>query len=287
MTLALPGGGSGVARKYVVVKQIFAAPKRSLGQNFLVDPHISRRIVAALRLEPGAPVLELGPGRGALTQILAGHDGPVLALEKDRLLSRWLHQKYPDLGVVQGDGLYFCWEKINKMPGIFIVGNLPYNVASPMIWDLVSRARGWKAMVFMVQKEVAERMTAPEGTRTYGALSAWIANFVSSELLFTVPPQVFRPCPKVESAVVRFEPRLDPAWAEAEDLSWILKILFQKRRKQLGGILKDRWTRTLEAWCAERGVRRQARPEELSPDFLRGLALAVRSAGETNSPDLP
>ena len=265
----------------------FQAPKRSLGQNFLADPNICRRIVAALRAEAGDPILEIGPGRGALTRILAEHDGPVLTLEKDGNLVGWLRREFPAVGVVHADGLEFCWERTRAVPGLSLIGNLPYNVASPMIWEMVGRCREWKSMVFMVQKEVAERLTASEGSRAYGALSAWVSNFTIPEYVFTVPPHVFRPRPKVDSAIVRFLPRPDPAWAMAKELSWTLKLLFQKRRKQLGGILKEFWSEEVEAWCTGQGIERRVRPEELSPDMLRGLAEVLRALRERRSLDRP
>ena len=253
----------------------FSNPKRSLGQNFLSDPNVCRRIVAAAQLCPGEPVLEIGPGRGALTRVLVDHDGPVMALEKDSALVRWLRGEFPRIGVVHADGLEFCWEATGRLPGLTLVGNLPYNVASPMIWEMVSRCRSWKAMLFMVQKEVALRLTAQAESRAYGALTAWVGNFVRAEYVFTVPPHVFTPRPKVDSAIVRFLPRPDPAWREAEDLSRLLKILFQQRRKQLGTILKGHWSAAIEQWCHAAGVDRRVRPEDLDPDTLRTLAPLV------------
>jgi 16S rRNA (adenine1518-N6/adenine1519-N6)-dimethyltransferase len=260
-----------------VDRSSFLAPKRSLGQNFLSDPNICRRIVASLELKPGEPVLEIGPGRGALTRVLAEHGGPVMALEKDSELVRWIREEFPVVGVVHADGLDFCWEGTGRLPGLSLIGNLPYNVASPMIWEMVSRCRSFRSMIFMVQKEVALRLTAPAGSRTYGALSAWVGNFVRGEYVFTVPPHVFRPQPKVDSAIVRFLPRPDPAWSDAASLSWTVKILFQQRRKQLGTILKAHWSQAVEAWCAEMGVDRRVRPEELGPDQLRSLARVLDS----------
>ena len=257
-------------------KQAFSNPKRSLGQNFLADPNICRRIVASVELAPGDPVLEIGPGRGALTRFLAEHAGPVLALEKDSALVRWLREEFPSVGVVHADGLNFCWEGTDALPGLSLVGNLPYNVASPMIWEMVSRCRTFKSMLFMVQKEVALRLTANAGSRTYGALSAWVGSFVRAEYVFTVPPHVFRPQPKVDSAIVRFLPRPDPAWKEAQALSWTVKVLFQQRRKQLGTILKAHWSESVEEWCAVCGKDRRVRPEELDPDTLRKLAVVLR-----------
>lgn len=250
----------------------FRAPKRSLGQNFLSDPNICRRIVASLELEPDDPVLEIGPGRGALTRILAEHGGTVMALEKDCELVRWIKTQFPGVGAIHADGLDFCWEATSGLPGLSLVGNLPYNVASPMIWEMASRCRAWKSMLFMVQKEVALRLTAEAGCKAYGALSAWVGNFARAQYVFTVPPHVFRPRPKVDSAIVRFLPRPDPAWEDAAALSFTVKILFQQRRKQLGTILKAHWSPGMDAWCAGLGVDRRVRPEELGPDSLRSLA---------------
>jgi 16S rRNA (adenine1518-N6/adenine1519-N6)-dimethyltransferase len=234
--------------------------------------------VAAANLKPGEPVLEIGPGRGALTRVLAGHDGPVMALEKDSALVRFIREEFPRIGVVHADGLEFCWEGTGGLPGLTLMGNLPYNVASPMIWEMVSRCRSWKAMIFMVQKEVALRLTADAGSRVYGALSAWVGNFTQAAYVFTVPPHVFTPRPKVDSAIVRFTPRPDPPRDEVRDLSLLLKLLFQQRRKQLGSILKGRWSEGVEQWCLENGLDRRVRPEELDPDMLRALApLAMRS----------
>lgn len=266
----------------------FSQPKRSLGQNFLSDPNICRRIVAAAELGPGDPVLEIGPGRGALTSVLVGHAGPVMALEKDSHLVRFIRQEFPRVGVVHADGLEFCWEGTGGLPGLTLVGNLPYNVASPMIWEMVHRCRSWKTMLFMVQKEVALRLTARAGSRTYGALSAWVGNFVRAEYVFTVPPHVFTPRPKVDSAIVRFRPRPDPALAEAAALSRLLKVLFQQRRKQLGTILKAYWSEAIEDWCGQAGVDRRVRPEDLDPDLLRRLApLIVCGNGGERDPKSP
>lgn len=255
-----------------MIKTDFAPPKRSLGQNFLVDQNISRRIFTTLNPLEGAPILEIGPGRGALTQVLLSHRGSVFALEKDEALAFWLGQTWPNLQVIHGDALRFCWEKLADLPGLFVVGNLPYNIASPLIWEIVSRAKNWSAMVFMVQKEVAQRLTAVAGNRIYGALSAWVGNFAVPCYEFTVAPHVFRPRPKIDSAVVRLLPHPDPAWDQARGLSWTLKLLFQQRRKQLGRILKAQWSTDLEHWCAEWQVDRRVRPEELSPQALRTLS---------------
>jgi 16S rRNA (adenine1518-N6/adenine1519-N6)-dimethyltransferase len=260
-----------------ILKHHNISASKSKGQNFLIADWVPRAIAEESGVSETTGVLEIGPGRGALTRVLNDHDGPVMALEKDSALVRWIRQEFPRVGVVHADGLEFCWEGTGRLPGLTIMGNLPYNVASPMIWEMVGRCRSWRSMIFMVQKEVALRLTAPAGSRVYGALSAWVGNFVRSEYVFTVPPHVFTPRPKVDSAIVRFLPRPDPAWAEAEALSRLLKVLFQQRRKQLGTILRSRWSEAVEEWCTGAGVDRRVRPEELGPDMLRSLARLMGS----------
>ncbi|EPR30734.1 Ribosomal RNA small subunit methyltransferase A [Alkalidesulfovibrio alkalitolerans DSM 16529] len=240
--------------------------KRSLGQNFLVDRNIARRIVAALGAPNEGPVLEIGPGQGALTSILAETASrPILALEKDRELARLVKERYPQAGVVIGDGLSFAWEGLAGLPGIRLIGNLPYNVASPMLWEIVHRASGWNKAVFMVQYEVGRRIVAVPGNGEYGALSVWLQAFSTPRLLFKVPPQVFRPIPKIDSAVLSFVPRPPGERPRhPETLSRILATCFQKRRKQLKSILKMWMTESLPEEMSARGIPVTARPEDLS-----------------------
>lgn len=245
--------------------------KRSLGQNFLVDRNVARRIVAALGDPNDGPVLEIGPGQGALTSILTETaTRPVLALEKDRELARLVKERHPHAGVVIGDGLSFAWEGLAGLPGIRLIGNLPYNVASPMLWEIVHRASGWSRAVFMVQYEVGRRIVAAPGNGEYGALSVWLQAFSVPRLLFKVPPQVFRPMPKIDSAVLHFVPRPHgDCPRHPETLSRILATCFQKRRKQLKSILKEWVDETLAEEMETRCIPLTARPENLSvADFI-------------------
>ncbi len=249
-------------------RRVFA--KRSLGQNFLFDVNMARRIASTLGPGEG-PVLEIGPGRGALTQhLLALGARPLLALEKDRDLARELKTRLPEVQVVLGDGLTFAWEGLAALPGLRLIGNLPYNVASPMLWEIVHRARGWSRAVFMVQYEVGRRIAATPGGKEYGALSVWLQAFARPRLLFRVPPQVFRPQPKIDSAVLEFVPRpAEELPKHPHALSRCLAACFQKRRKQLKSIFKSTWNRDLEEGLGERGIRPEARPEDLSVgDFM-------------------
>jgi len=257
----------------------FAPAKRSLGQNFLVDPNTAARIVAALGLTPQDAVIEIGPGRGALAgHILAAGPRAYLALEKDRELAGRLPLEHPGVSVAMIDALRMDWRRIDLLPGVKLIGNLPYNIASPLLWDICAAASRFSRGVFMVQHEVARRLAAAPGGRDYGALTAWVSGFVRVEYLFKVPPTVFRPRPKVDSAVVSMTPL--PVSERPEDpaaLSRLLKHLFSLRRKQLAGILKGVWDDDVAFWCQEHGINGRDRPEVLSPKQLDGLARLLKT----------
>lgn len=258
------------------MSQAFSArPKRSLGQNFLTDPNTARRIVDALGITPGSVVLEIGPGRGALTGFLMESGaGRVMALEKDRELAPELARRHPGLAVVNADALTFAWERLGRLGclGVRVVGNLPYNVASPIMWDLAWRCPWFERAVFMVQLEVAERIVAAPRTKAYGGLSVWLQSFVRAEKLFKVGPNVFTPRPKVESAVVAFTPRpMEERPPEPERLAGFIKRLFAMRRKQLGRILGPDLAPGARGYLETQGLSPASRPEELSPPQMRKL----------------
>ncbi|WP_028574157.1 16S rRNA (adenine(1518)-N(6)/adenine(1519)-N(6))-dimethyltransferase RsmA [Desulfonatronovibrio hydrogenovorans] len=254
----------------------FLPAKRSLGQNFLVDPNICRKIVDALEILPGQTILEIGPGRGALTGLLIQTGGPVFALEKDWELCCSVRAGFPGTEVVCADALHFDWSRLSFRPGIKVVGNLPYNIASRILWDLAHQVRGLERAVFMVQKEVGQRIVASPGNRTYGALSVWIRSFLKPQLLFNVPPQVFRPRPKVDSAVLSFFP-LEEAKKNfsSTSLSRLIRIMFQSRRKQVGKILKTYWNDRINIVFDEMGIDLRARPEDLSPEVFQRLSKVI------------
>ena len=248
--------------------------KKSLGQNFLQDANIARKIVAALAVGPDDFVAEIGPGPGALTRILLDcRPARLVLIEKDRHYAAE-RMREGGAGVVLADALEVAWE---RFPAPWkCIGNLPYNVASPIMWELFSRSRGLSRAVFMIQKEVGLRVTARPGTSAYGALSVWIQSFVAPRLEFIVPPHVFRPRPKVDSAVLSFTPL--PGGAPGETafdpaaLAVTLKACFQQRRKQLGSIAKSagRNPEALEAL----GIDPRLRPENLTPGEFHRLAAA-------------
>lgn len=259
----------------------YAPAKRSLGQNFLVDGNIVRKIVAALDIGPEDTVLEIGPGRGALSGcIAAAGPGRYLAVEKDRDLAMALPGAVPGVAVAAVDALRLDWPRLSGLTRLKFAGNLPYNVASPLVWDLCAGVPGFLSAVFMVQHEVALRMAARPGNGDYGALSAWMGNFVAVEYLFKVPPTVFRPRPKVDSAVVRLTPL--PAGqrpADTDGLGDFLKFCFSRRRKQMRRVLKANWVQNIEHLFEIYGYSTSCRPEELSPEFFRILAKTLKNHG--------
>ena len=254
--------------------------KRSLGQNFLVDGNLQRKIVAAVGAGPEDEVLEVGPGRGALTRHLAGTVGRLVLVELDDVLAAALAREYEgrrDVEVVHGDVMKVPLHDHVRDPGrLRVVGNIPYNITTPILFRLLERPRP-SEIVLMVQEEVAERIVAAPGTAAYGALAVGVQSVAAAERLFRVGRQAFRPVPKVESAVVRIRPfRPEPLSLEEElRLRLLVRAAFQWRRKQLGKILREHPDLQVpagvaEALALELGVALQDRPERLSPEaFIR------------------
>lgn len=262
-------------------------PKRSLGQNFLQDQGTARKIAAVLGLGKSGRVLEIGPGQGALTRWLRTSGTPLFAVEMDAKLAQMVKAQWPELSVFVMDALRFDWRRLQGPWRI--IGNLPYNVASPIIWDLVSNVRHLELGVFMVQKEVADRLAAVPGSRNYGGLSVWVQSHVQVRRLFTVGPQVFYPRPRVHSAVVSFTPLPHShSPSPSASLKRVLNLCFQQRRKQLKTILRAFWSPELTQWILGQGLCPECRPEELSPKQFQHLATllfpqgGISGTGRTN-----
>lgn len=249
--------------------------KKSLGQHFLKREDICRRIAMLLLPKPDDMVLEIGPGPGALTRAIEEQPhAHLLLLEKD---NHWAAERQR-LGeartqAVLTDALRFDWRRITPQTPWKIIGNLPYNVASPLIWDIVSRATGWKRAAFMVQKEVGQRLAAQPNTNHYGALSVWVQSYARPRMEFIVGPGAFSPPPKVDSAVLSFDP-LPPESrpAHPDVLSKLLRVCFQQRRKQLGGVFRRSGLPGLEAALEKTGLDPSLRPEALANKDFQALA---------------
>lgn len=251
-------------------------PKKSLGQHFLINDSVSRRIVNILRVQQTDNVLEIGPGPGALTCYLKKFS-PVnlLLLEKDKYWAFYQAQNSAsNTNVILIDALTMAWNKLANKGEWKITGNLPYNVASPLIWDIVSKCFCWKRLVFMVQKEVAERICAKPGKKDYGALSVWTQCHSNPKLEFCVAPGSFRPMPKVDSAVVSFEPLASNKKNFSQSsLRDLLKICFQNRRKQLGGIFTRANLGHILHRMSVLDIDPHLRPENLSCEDFINLSL--------------
>lgn len=246
-------------------------PKKSLGQNFLINPLLAQKMAGLLNAGPDNSILEIGPGHGALTKyLLAAPHKDILLLEKDRLLAG---ERRDDAAkqarIINMDAMAFAWERLAAKDRWLLIGNLPYNIASPLIWDIVSRCRGYEKAAFMVQKEVAQRLTATPGSGIYGALSVWVQCHARPRLEFCLKPGSFFPPPKVDSAVVSFIPLPNPPQHQ-DRLKQVLDLCFQNRRKQLGGIFKKAGLEYLGDALRQAGRPESLRPENLDcGDYLR------------------
>ena len=240
-------------------------PNKRLGQHFLSDPAILGRIADALELDAGDVVLEIGPGKGSLTEILLARGARVVAIEKDARLAGVLRG---DAQIVQGDALVVDWHAL--VAGRFkVVGNIPYNITSPLIEKALTPPLP-ERIVFLVQLEVARRIAAPPGSKTYGGLSIGVQAQCRVEELFTVLPGSFRPPPKVKSALLRLTPLAEPLVGpdEVAPLRAFVTACFSRRRKQLHNAVPGATAAALTGL----GFDPKARPETLAPaDFVRLL----------------
>jgi 16S rRNA (adenine1518-N6/adenine1519-N6)-dimethyltransferase len=255
------------------------APKRSLSQNFLSDPRILGRIADAVGATASDTVLEIGPGKGALTGPLLERAGRVVAIEKDRELIPSLVSRFSSLVLAEGDALEIDWNALVGGP-FLVAGNIPYNITSPLIDKALTPPRAAR-VVFLVQKEVAERVASAPGSKEYGALSVGVQAVAKPERLFTVPKGAFYPVPKVDSAVLRMTPLAEPMVSdvEVEPFRRFVVGLFGFRRKQLVRALREHLGLDAEqgsAIVARAGFEPTARGEELSPaEFVRLFREAV------------
>ena len=220
-------------------------PRKRFGQNFLHDAGVVARIAAAIDPRPGEHLVEIGPGLGALTEVLLPQVGEMDVIELDRDLIPRLSRLCGALGELRihaADALKFDFASLaaDGRP-LRIVGNLPYNISTPLMFHLLASRALIRDMHFMLQKEVVERLAAPPGSRDYGRLSVMMQYHCKVEALFRVPPGAFNPPPKVESAVVRLTPWVEPPVA-VRDPAWLERVVtqaFAQRRKTLRNTLKE------------------------------------------------
>jgi 16S rRNA (adenine1518-N6/adenine1519-N6)-dimethyltransferase len=268
---AEPGDVRALLRRYKV------RPKHGLGQNFLVDAGVYRRIVAAAGLAPEDWVVEVGAGLGTLTRLLAAAaaSGRVLALERDAALAPALQAELrdrPNVEVWFGDAVAYDLGAAAARAGrtLVMVGNLPYQISSPILFRLVEERRQVRRAVLMLQREVAERVTAPAGSPAYGGITVLIGLHFQARIAFGVGRRAFLPPPRVDSAVVRLEARAEPAAPVADEAYFarVVRAAFGQRRKTLRNAL-----RALEPGAA---IDPQRRGETLDLGEFARLAVHLR-----------
>ena len=261
--------------------------RKRLGQHFLVDHTALERIADALAPTPADTVVEIGPGRGALTDLLSARAKRVVAIELDRDLVPYLRERYGPAGNVEVIERDVLEVNLGDVAGsdFLLAGNVPYYITTPILFHALERPRAARA-VYLVQREVAERIVAPPGSRTYGALSVNVQALANAELIARVPPGAFRPPPAVESAIVRLTPRPDPVIEPALESAFqtFVQAAFGLRRKQMRRVLRT--IARLDADAAERllvslGIDPERRPETLAPEDFARLLRAIRGEAAT------
>jgi 16S rRNA (adenine1518-N6/adenine1519-N6)-dimethyltransferase len=271
--------------------------KPKLGQHFLASDPAALRIVEALGDVSKATVLEIGPGRGVITEMLAAKTQRLIAVEIDRVMSAQLRMKFslqPNVEIIEGDILTIELDTVfGPKPGtlrpglnftpepVRVVGNLPYYITSDILLRLLQYHRYFSVIVIMVQKEVADRLAATAGTRDYGLLSATAQLYGKVEKLFTLPPGAFSPPPKVHSSVVRItiKPKLESLRVPEAEFIAFLKLCFGQKRKTLWNNLKTHYEEgALRAALAKSGVKPTIRAEALPLERTAALFRALREA---------
>jgi len=259
-------------------KHLGHTPRKRFGQHFLHDQTVIERIVAALHPQPGDHMVEIGPGRGALTRPLLAAVGALDVIELDRDLIPLLRAECAGMGelrIHQADALKFDFTALVRHgERLRIVGNLPYNISTPLLFHLLDQMQAIQDMHFMLQKEVVQRMVAAPGGKDYGRLSVMLQYRCEMEKLFTVGAGAFSPPPRVESAVVRIIPRAQPAVHLDDEAAFarVVSAAFAQRRKTLRNSLKTLLTgQQIRAL----GIAPDARAEQLSLDQFALLSNAL------------
>lgn len=278
-----PEGRAGASPRTSVrrtLQELGRRPRKQLGQHFLTRPDVAQRIVQRAHIEPGTVVVEIGPGLGALTEFLAPRAAELWLVELDADFASMLRARYADsehVHVVQADACRIDWRTF-ALPAssLTVVGNLPYNIATPLLMHLLEAGSRIDRITVMVQREVAERLRARPGEKAYSALSVLTQALAEIEKGFRVPPAAFSPPPKVDSEVVVLRPRRAPAIGDCsyQDLRTVVRAAFGQRRKQLRNSLAA-LVGEPAAWLQRLGIAPQRRAETLTLEEFATLARSL------------
>jgi 16S rRNA (adenine1518-N6/adenine1519-N6)-dimethyltransferase len=255
-------------------------PRKRFGQHFLHEQGILRKIVQAIEPTRGDNIVEIGPGEGALTLPLLRELGHMTVIELDRDLVPRLEAAAEGVGtldIVNADVLTVDFSALAKAGPLRVVGNLPYNISSPILFHCIEHIDAIRDMHFMLQKEVVDRMAAAPGSKVYGRLSVMLQLVCRVDPLLSVPPGAFRPPPKVDSAVVRLTPRApsERAFGNAALVARVVKAAFGQRRKTLSNALGEVTSADV---IRAAGIDPRTRAEQLAPDAFVRLAATIESA---------
>ena len=281
-----------------------SAKKPKLGQNFLSDIGAAERIIDALGDVGQKLVVEIGPGKGALTKTLAKRAGRVIAIELDRLLAtelRYTYSRFPNVEILEGDILKIDFRTVLhrtigplndlrplKPSRASVIGNLPYYITSDILLRLFEFHDQFDAIVIMVQREVADRIAAKPGSRDYGLLSATAQLYCRVDNLFTLPPNAFSPPPKVHSSVLRLtvQPRFEELNVQTKSFIPFLKAAFAMKRKTLVNNFKPLYSSAqIKAALEQTGIRSDARAEAMTLEEMAGLFHSLQTGTTTNGKD--
>lgn len=265
-----------------VLRRHGLSPRKSWGQNFLHDREVHRQIVAACEIEAGARVVEIGAGLGTLTAHLLDAGAEVWAIERDRDLCTVLRAELgeaPGFRLLEADAVRFDYAQTvdPERSRPIIVGNLPYHLTGPLLFRLLDYDAKLGRWVIMVQREVAERLAAQPGSKTYGGITVVLSRVRSIRRVCSVGRGSFLPPPRVDSAVVCLEPRAEPRGRvrDPEAFRTLVRAAFQRRRKTLLNALSSLADRDrVRAWCEHAGIDSTLRPERLGPEEFAALQRA-------------
>jgi len=258
--------------------------RKRFGQNFLRDQNVIRAIIAAAELKPDDKVVEIGPGRGALTHILAPAVTQMHLMEIDRdLAAQWDASTHAGVMVHTGDALQLKWEEFLRAPPYKLVANLPYNISSQILFKVIEHRELFSTLVLMFQKEVAQRLRAQAGTKNYGILTVLCQLWFDVEPVISVAPQAFTPQPKVDSEVLRFT-RLEQPRAQVDDprlFVRVVKAAFAQRRKTLRNTLQSQGfdAKAVDAAAAQTDIDLKRRGETLDLAEFAALSNALNQFG--------
>ncbi len=248
-------------------------PNKGLGQNFLIDANILDIIANTAEIQPSESVLEIGPGLGALTERILPRAGSVTCIEKDPTMVKYLKSRFSEFTLIESDALDVDLDALFAGGITKVAANLPYSVASRLMVDIAECAHRPELMSLTIQKEVADRLVSPEGSKHYGILSILTGAFYKNTLVKKISPTCFLPPPKVWSAVVKMERREVPIVGNADYPMFknLVKSCFSQRRKQIGTILKKLGVSPVDDLLADAGIEHSERPERI--DIERWAAL--------------